>query len=135
MTDTIKVLRAEVRAVVDASFPAYRGRSFRVVPSGRVTFADLHWDGGTRSEYKAVRLAGGRAAELSIGLPWASPTEGRTVDIPPGFVVVEHSQFCGKDCGINIYCHPGDVGAMLPAHEQPIAPCSFDESSHYRAEG
>lgn len=126
MTATIKARLAEVRSVVRATFPDYRGRSFRVVPSGKVTFADMHWSGGTRSEFKAVQLDGLKVAPVPAWSPWESPTEGRTVDIPRGILVAEHSRFCGKDCGINIYCNPADLRPMLPPKRDPCPSCGGD---------
>ena len=35
--------------------------------------------------------------------PWVNPIEGKRVEVPEGVAVVEHSIFCGKDCGITIY--------------------------------
>lgn len=115
--DTFKARLAEVRSVVRAAFPDYRGRTFRVDTSGRVTFSDLHWNGGTRSEYRALNLDGLKVVPVPAGSPWASPAEGLTVEIPIGILVVEHQRACGKDCGIRIYCNPGDLRSrMLPAH-------------------
>lgn len=141
--DTFKVRRADIRSILRATFPDYHGRKFTVDPSGRVTFSDLHWGGGTRNEYRAVMLYGLRVEPVPAGLPWESPTDGLAVDIPRGVLVVEHSYHCGVDCGIRVHCNPLDLRQMLPvavrksaaeASQEPKA-CSVDETSHYRAEG
>ena len=38
-----------------------------------------------------------------------------TIPIPPGAVVVKHTYFCGKDCGLTIYINPADMPAQLTA--------------------
>ena len=111
--DAIKVRRAEVEAVVDAAFPGYRGRKFKVQPAGSVTLGDTFWDGGSKSTYVAVRLSDGKASAANVGLPW-SGAEGKSFPLPAGIVVVEHSIFCGKDCGLRIYVNPADMPRMLP---------------------
>ena len=114
ISNAIKVRRGDVEAIVSAAFPSYRGRKFRVQPAESVTLGDTFWDGGSRSQYTAVRLADGLASAANVGQPW-SGVEGKSVPVPPGVVIVEHSIFCGKDCGLRIYVHPVDMPRLLPA--------------------
>ena len=115
MRETIKVRKADVAEVLARTFPSYRGRTFRVDVAELVTFHDLHWGGGSRNEYRAVRLADGAAGDIPTGpAPWASPTEGLTVPLPPGVVVAEHVMFCGRDLGIRFHVNPATVARMLP---------------------
>jgi len=37
------------------------------------------------------------------------------VVVVPGFVIVEHSIFCGKDMGLTFYVNPADIVKLLPA--------------------
>ena len=92
-----------IRAIAMRAFPNYKGRTFRHDTSGHVTFYDLNWGGGTRNSYTAVRLSDMRAQAGTVMAPWNNPIEGKTVDIPPGFAIVEHTIFCGKDMGLRVY--------------------------------
>ena len=113
----IEVSRGAIPDVILAAFPDYRGRTFHVEPTERVTFHDLFWGGGSRNQYAAVHLATGRVQYLAPGVsPWgARVAEGTTTEIPQGFVVVEHAIFMGKDMGLRIYVRPQDVAPLLPA--------------------
>ena len=46
---------------------------------------------------------------------WDNPLEGKTVSINPETLVVEHTYFCGQDCGIRIYVHPDNMPKLLTA--------------------
>lgn len=92
-----------IKAIGRAAFPDYTGRKFRVYSTGTVVFSDTNWGGGTRSYYTAVRLGDGKTEPMADYAPWANPVEGRSIFIPAGFAVVEHSYFCGRDCGLRIH--------------------------------
>ena len=114
----MKVNRKDVKVLVEATFPEYRGRKFRLMASNSVVLADLNWSGGSRSVYRACTIAGqptGDSSKYNAQAPWANQAEGQTMPIPPGFVVVEHSDFCGKDMGLRIYVNPADMPRGLPA--------------------
>lgn len=118
MAQTIHVERAAVDAIARATFPAYAGKSFKIVARERVTISDLNWSGGTRSEYAAATLDGRKLGDMAVfnaAAPWDNRAEGKNVEIPPGACVVEHSQFCGRDMGLTIYVRPDAVAAYLPA--------------------
>jgi hypothetical protein len=107
MMTEMRVRKAQVRPIVEATFPTYRGRTFRVEFVETVTFRNTNWSGGTRSFYQAVRMTDGESVELARGFtPWANPVEGRSVDLPEDIVVVEHVIFCGKDLGLRFLAHP-----------------------------
>ena len=113
----INVTRNDVSAIVRATFPHYKGRKFRVQAKEKVTLSDLNWSGGTRSEYRACTLDGchtGGADSYNRMAPWENQAEGKSLPIPSGFVVVEHSIFCGKDTGLRIYVNPADMAKLLP---------------------
>lgn len=92
-----------VKPLVKATFPDYTGRKFCVVPTDTITLHDTNWGGGTRNQYKAVRLEDGKVSEFAAPAPWLNGAEGTPITIPEGHVVVEHSIFCGKDIGLTFY--------------------------------
>lgn|SRR3990167_4216189 len=111
---TVKVSKSQVAGILAATFPKYRGRKFKVAFQECLTFWDTNWSGGTRNSYAAVR-ADGEISHLAVPAPWVNPVEGMTVEIPVDVLVVKHSIFCGKDCGITIYAHPTHLPKWLPA--------------------
>lgn len=111
----MKCKKADVWAVAGRAFPEYRGRSFRVSIAGVVTLHDLNWGGGTRNVYKAVPLTReGAANGLPTFSPWNNPAEGKTLEIPAGWAVVEHTVFCGTDLGLTVHVGTGDMARVLP---------------------
>jgi hypothetical protein len=118
MRDSIKVTRKQVELLARATFPAYRGRTFRVEATSEVTLFDLNWSGGSRSQYRTCTLAGepiGSADKHNQVAPWNQTAEGQTVPVPQGAVCVRHSMFCGKDMGLTFYVHPADMPRLLTA--------------------
>jgi len=118
------ITRRDISRILDASFPTYKGRKFRLDVCKSVCFHDLNWSGGSRNQYALVRLSdlsGGCAAELNSPAPWNNPTEGASVPMSAGFVVVRHSMFCGKDTGITVHAHPDDIAKILPAADSAPA--------------
>jgi hypothetical protein len=116
--NAIPVKRADVAAIVSATFPDYRGRKIKVLATESETIHDLNWSGGSRSEYRSCTLRGqyiGGADRYNQQAPWANQGEGKSVPIPPGAVLVRHSIFCGKDVGLTIYVNPADMPKLLPA--------------------
>ena len=111
------VKRKDVAQIVAATFPDYKGRKFRIEPRATVTFSNLNWDGGTRSQYRTCTLDGsqslGRADRYNAQAPWANALEGKTIPIPAGALIVEHAMFCGKDAGLYIYVNPQDMPKLL----------------------
>jgi len=106
MNARIKVRKAQVKPLVEATFPEYKGRSFLVEFTPTVTFYDTNWGGGTRNTYRAVRVDGGTVGRFPGFSPWDNPIEGKTVELPEGMVVVVHAIFCGQDLGLRFYAHP-----------------------------
>lgn len=114
----MKVRKPDVAPLVTATFPDYTGRKFRVEAVESVLFSDLNYSGGTRNQFRACTIDG-QSIESKFNLnqppPWANPFEGKRVELPAGAVVVEHSMFCGKDCGLTIYVNPADMPRTLMA--------------------
>ncbi len=116
MQDTISVTRKDVPAIVNNTFPDYRGRKIKIRPADKVTLHDLNWSGGSRSQYRTCTIAGyaiGSADRYNMAAPWAHQAEGASVPIPQGVVVVRHSIFCGKDTGLTIYVNPADMPKLI----------------------
>ena len=64
--------------IIAATFPQYRRKKVRVRATGKITFHDLNWSGGTRTEYRACTLDGyplGNSAKYNSLAPWG--THGR----------------------------------------------------------
>ena len=106
MVEQIKVRKAQVKPIVEVTFPDYKGRKFRVQFTDTVTFHDTNWGGGSRNYYQAVKMDEGKAGAMPNFSPWDNPLEGKKVELPENVVVVEHSIFCGKDMGLRFYAHP-----------------------------
>lgn len=118
MFNAIAVKRAEVAPLVNATFPDYKGRKFKVVCASTVTLYNLNWDGGSRNVYRTCTTEGqqlGTSARANAAAPWNNPAEGKTLPLPQGAVCVMQSDFCGKDCGLTIYINPEDMPKLLPA--------------------
>lgn len=103
----------------------YSGRKFKAEARETVTIpidAGL-WSGGSRDHYSLVRLADGRAASdpTAQTAPWSAERSERVVTLIPGFAVVRHSMFCGKDMGLTFYVHPTDIAPLLPPASEPLA--------------
>jgi hypothetical protein len=116
--DKMKVKKSDIAGIVKATFPEYKGRKFGLRPVETVMFTDLNYSGGTRNKYRACTTSG-ESIESKFNLnampPWANPFEGKRVELPAGAVVVEHSMFCGQDCGLTVYVNPADMPKMLNA--------------------
>lgn len=92
-----------LRKLAKTAFPTWKGRKLYENTTGKVMFTDTNWGGGTRNYYVSLQLATGKARGLHVKAPWVNPVEGLTVPIPEGFVVAEHTIFCGKECGVTLY--------------------------------
>lgn len=97
----------------------YSGRKFQAIISDTVNIpahAGL-WSGGSRDIFKLVNLATGeaRAASDDNSVSWSDQCKPHTINLRPGFAVVEHTIFCGKDLGLRFYVHPADAAKLLPA--------------------
>ena len=118
MINAIYIDPKQAAPIIRATFPSYNGKHCKIRAQDRVTFNGLNWSGGSRSTYRACRLDGTPIEsqhDMSAPPPWSNPFEGKTVSIPAGCAVVEHSIFCGKDMGLTIYAPPADVAPLLPA--------------------
>jgi hypothetical protein len=97
---------------------SYAGQKFSACVVEHVTVpADAGlWSEGSRDTYRLVALATGESIKASddMAAPWDHRVD-RTINLVPGFCVIEHSIFCGRDMGLTFYVHPADAVALLPA--------------------
>jgi hypothetical protein len=104
MSNRFTVPAKEVKWLTSCAFSSKK-RETRIVVTETVTFQNTFWDGGSKSEYRAVKLESGETAIL----------DGKTVTLEPGFAIVEHSVFCGKEVPLTVYLHPSNVTEKLLA--------------------
>lgn len=97
----------------------YSGKMFKAEITESVTVPAYagNWDGGSRDTYTAIEIATGRQVPISdnMSAPWDKSRQDVAVAIAPGFAVVRHSVFCGKDMGLTFYVHPDNAARWLPA--------------------
>jgi hypothetical protein len=79
--------------------------------------------GGTRNQYRALRIADGAVgAPINENLsPFSAEMrmcEGATVQVPPGVLVVCLSCFCGRE-SITIYANPADAPRFIGEAARP----------------
>jgi hypothetical protein len=107
----------EVRKIVAAAFPHYRGRKVSLACEEKTSIHSRFWDGGSKSEWMAVELETSKAAapDKAFTLPpgYGGPSEDPVLAVPPGFALVEHIIFCGKDCGVVIHISPATASPAL----------------------
>jgi hypothetical protein len=128
MNKRVKVRKADIRDILEASFPDYRGRKFFVEFTTTINIHNLNWSGGSRNQYVAVNnepptVPGeprdrmefwrNRAVQLSPEAPWTEVREGAKIELPVNAMVVKHTDYCGSDLGITIYAHPDNAPKWL----------------------
>lgn len=123
----------------------YNGKQFRAHVVEEVTipnYAGL-WDGGSRDTYYAMDFDTGRKLPLSdnFSAPWDKSRKDQIVTLRPGFMVVMHSIFCGKDTGLTFYVHPENARKLLPApvgemsdHEKIVLNATRSYKSSYNGQ-
>jgi hypothetical protein len=58
MRDPIELKPADVKPIINATFPDYRRKKVWLYASETVTLHDLNWSGGTRMQYRACSIDG-----------------------------------------------------------------------------
>jgi hypothetical protein len=111
----------EVERLVQVAFPGARSRRTVKIDQRASYHVSDYWDGGSRDECRFVKLAtmqvisakevaaltNGHIYNLAFGEVWLSP----------GYIVVEHCIFCGKDMGYRIYVN--DTSALVEHVKMP----------------
>ena len=114
MRQKITRLDPITKSVAQAAFPNYRGRKYYLEARETVNVKS-YWAGGSRDYFTFVRLDDLRTLSMPPQSAYDRQIEGADkAPIPPGFVCVRHSIFCGKDAGITFYVNPADMPRMLP---------------------
>lgn len=108
--ESITLTRKQAQPIIDRAFPSYSGRKIRVCITEAVVLHDLNWSGGTKNTYVAMRTDD--LAVVDLGAmgdihPAFNGWEGMRIPLRTGFCLIQHSHFCGKDCGLTIYVHSG----------------------------
>lgn len=94
---------ATVKRLAKLAYPDYQGRKFRIETRDSYTMSN-YWDGGTRNYARAVQLDTGKTLSPTMLTEFPYDESAHVaVHIPPGWAILEHSIFCGKDCGITLY--------------------------------
>lgn len=90
-----------------------RSRKVKIVPATQVQIHDALWGGGTINRYYECAISSLDTSRhigaplLRIGLSVSAGELAR--DVAVNYVLIEHSIFQGKDCGITIYVRPEDA--------------------------
>lgn len=101
-----------VKSVVQTAFPNYRGRKIRIRYQVKSISLRSYWDGGSKDTFVVMRLVDKKAVKAPTSHPVFDHWDGvDNFEIPEGFIVVEHSIFCGRDAGITIHT-PGAPGLL-----------------------
>ena len=113
----VKTNDPEIKRIAKLAFPDYRGRKFRYdtrIP----TKLESYWSEGSRDSYAFVELKTGKVAAVQSNHPFfeaGRPSELKA--LPAGFVIVEHSIFCGKDMCLTVYVNACDIWPALTKGE------------------
>lgn len=151
---TITVRPADIRAIIDATFPDYRGPHARVEVRATAEYHDyqLNWSGGSITYLKALRVAKptdvvdhntvssntmGVFQVIDLRTVWGSG-QGYKGAIPADVMLVEHVISCGKDLGVRCIVSPGSQ--FMPRLSLPaVVELSRDEvivlSAHKQLKG
>lgn len=99
-----------------AKISGYTGKSFTVAVSEVVYFGNTYWDEGTRHTYWVVDLDRDEVKHLPSHSPF-DPGRDRvnhtSINLPPGFAVVEYYQ--GRSDYCRLHLHPAQSTLLLPS--------------------
>ena len=120
----------------------YSGRKFwaRVAETVIVNSHDGLWDSGSRTTKTLINLATGESVPASdnMSAPWDNNRQNRTITLKPGFAVIEHRIWAGKDMGLTFHIHPDNATKLLPAPAPDLSPYEYTvleatcgKKSHY----
>src|SRR4030042_328679 len=102
------------KELLDATFPEYKGRNFKVEYADTVNFPNTQWSGGFKCDYKIVRLEDMKALPIPEA-PFLERSKAYEEEqpLPEGYVVVEHCTMSGRDLGITFTANPKGIH-LLP---------------------
>jgi hypothetical protein len=126
MSQSIKIpfSNPTVRQIVLAAYPGAKTRRPVGVSVQKSYGIWDFWDGGSRTYTAFVRLSDmsgvtsealPQAARTTHGNPFGLAISKEDIQLDPGYAVVEHVIFCGKDIGYRIVLAEGHtLSASLP---------------------
>lgn len=124
MSTTIAVKASDIRPIIEAAFPDYRGNkaSVRIQESIEYTAADLTWQEGSKTEVVVLRWNGGSFDALDLNRTFRSENTRIGGKIPDEAILVERTIFCGKYyAGIRCVVSPSCVYLPKLKLPQPVA--------------
>ena len=97
----------EALRIAKLAFPEWKGRKIKVETVHEICLMNRYWDGGSRSQYRAVNLdthevGGPQIAGFRDPPQFGGLSQDPTIPVPVGFAIVEHCIFCGKDVGCTV---------------------------------
>ena len=104
----VKLSKDQVRNILKATYPEYRGRTFRLQTQETYQMEN-YWSGGSRTYVKGLVKDGESFKVLEPDGRASNPMNARAhaeFEIPKNVVMVEHVYFCGADLGIRLIVHP-----------------------------
>ena len=110
----MKLKKEQIRDILEASFPDYKGRKFRIRVEEKY-FMSNYWSGGSRTYVKALGLKSGKLVAVEPDWKTTNPMRPEAhaeFFIPSNIILVEHTFFCGKDLGISIVVSPNAMDEL-----------------------
>lgn len=138
----MQTIHLEPKQVPPTLRGSYDGRKFKaqVVEAMTVPADAGLWSGGSRKHYSLVELNSGvkhtiPGQDLN---PWQygdGARQERRIPLKPGFAVVCHTIYAGKDFGLTFYVHPDNAAALLPKQVElsENQKTVLAATSHYKA--
>ncbi len=122
MSHTVYLRRSDptVERLIQATFPAFRGKTVQAHIETSVEFHGAYWDGGSKREYRLVRLA-----DLSMvpvpDRPYQLHSEmhDNSIQLPDGVVCVVLDTFMGRD-SVEIISSAANSQPLLPAPTEEL---------------
>jgi hypothetical protein len=108
---TVSRANPAIKRLLDATFPEYRGRKIQLRAWTRPMRLENYWDGGTRSYWAMIDTTTNRIGTPTNDNPFRADAHAE-VDLPAGWIAVEHCIFQGHDLGIRIYARADAAPAM-----------------------
>lgn len=120
----VDIKTPEIAEIVSKCFPYYKGRKVTLYTTESVV-CDGAWSGGSRTVSVGYDMANATRlpsiANLSTPVQFGG-NSGANVKLEPGFAIVQHVMFCGKDLGIDINIHPDNMNqSLLPVQDNDLS--------------
>lgn len=116
MNQAVEVPFAAAKDMIQRAFPGAKSRRTVKVERRTTYRVSDYWDGGSRNECRFIRLS-----DMTVMSSNDIPSEQRQkianpynlpiceIAVVPGFVVVEHIIFRGKELGYRLYVAPDEI--------------------------